>query len=71
MPGPIPTPQPGPGLAGSRLRAKPITLLTQDHLTSSTNLAGAGSDLGGGNGSWTGPGNVTADDGTAAVWARP
>lgn len=28
-----------------------------------------GTDLGGGTGSWTSPGNITADDGSAATWA--
>lgn len=71
MPGAIPTPQRSPGLAGSRLRAKPVILLTQTYLTSSTNAAGAASALAGGNGTWTNPSNATTDNAAAAVWARP
>jgi hypothetical protein len=42
--------------------------ITIDPPLSGPNLPSAGADLGGGTGSWAGPGNVTADDGTAAVW---
>jgi hypothetical protein len=37
--------------------------------TSGPNSPSAGTDLGGGTGSWTSPGNITADDGSAATWA--
>ena len=36
---------------------------------SGPNSPGTGTDLGGGTGSWTSPGNITADDGSAATWA--
>jgi hypothetical protein len=35
---------------------------------SGPNAASSGTDLGGGTGSWTSPGNITADDGSAATW---
>lgn len=35
---------------------------------SGPNSPSTGTDLGGGTGSWTSPGNVTADDGADAVW---
>lgn len=36
---------------------------------SGPNSPSTGTDLGGGTGSWTSPGNITADDGSAATWA--
>jgi hypothetical protein len=36
---------------------------------SGPNSPGTGTDLGGGTGTWTSPGNITADDGSAATWA--
>lgn len=38
---------------------------------SGPNPASAGADLGGGSGSWTGTGNIFADDATVASWAVP
>lgn len=35
---------------------------------SGPNPAGSGTDLGGGTGTWTSPGSITADDGTSATW---
>jgi hypothetical protein len=37
--------------------------------TSGPNSPSTGTDLGGGTGTWTSPGNITADDGSAATWA--
>jgi hypothetical protein len=36
---------------------------------SGPNSPSTGTDLGGGTGSWSNPGNITADDGSAATWA--
>lgn len=36
---------------------------------SGPNSPSTGTDLGGGTGSWSSPGNITADDGSAATWA--
>jgi hypothetical protein len=36
---------------------------------SGPNSPSTGTDLGGGTGTWTSPGNITADDGSAATWA--
>lgn len=70
MPGPIPTPQRSQGLAGSRLRRKPIYLLTQDYLDSSPQVGAAAADLGGGTGTWVNPANAVSDNATYAVWTR-
>lgn len=42
---------------------------TSAALNSGPNSCTSGTDLGGGTGSWSNPGNITADDGSAATWA--